>query len=71
MQECKTSNKWFTVKILMKLQMKMSTNDSFLIMHFGSSKIENRTLKSKNFTMQITIKVDTKKSSKHIFIAQN
>ena len=50
MQECEKFNKWFTVQILMKLHIKISTNDSFLIMHFESSKNENRTLKSKNFT---------------------
>ena len=46
MQACKKSNKCFTAQILLMLHIKMSTNDSFLIMHFGSSKNEDRTLKS-------------------------
>ena len=46
MQKCKKSNKCFTIQILMKLHMKMSTNGSFLIMHFGSTK--NKILKIKN-----------------------
>ena len=64
MQECKKSSKCFTIQILMTLHIKISTNDSFLIKHFGSSKNKNKTLKSKKhnecFTMQIPIKMHTK-----------